>query len=102
MKIQYKVVIRKPQSKAEQCLWEALADVTNDTNAKRTMESFASSVEKSVEDKLSDNDNKTSNNSKETYNTTEDNSMNPDAPSTLGRLEKFISNTFKKIKGDKN
>ncbi|KAL3231474.1 Uncharacterized protein RNJ44_00509 [Nakaseomyces bracarensis] len=98
MKIQYKVVIRKPQSQAETCLWEALADVTNDTGARRTMESFASSVEKSVKETIDENS------SKETGSATdkkESGTLNPDEPGTLGRLEKFISDTFKKIKGDK-
>lgn len=98
MKIQYKIVIRKPQSQAETCLWEALADVTNDTNARRTMESFASTVEKSVKETFDDKT--TSNNSTATSDKNA-RTVNPDEPGTLGRLEKFISDTFKKIKGEK-
>lgn len=78
MKVQYKIVIKKPQSKAEKCLWEALADVTNDQAARRT---------------------ETTSHSPESTNSTA--TTNPDNPSALGRLEKFISNTFNKIKGDK-
>lgn len=93
MKIQYKIVIRKPQSKAEKCLWEALADVTNDTSAKKTIIKGESSLNNTT----TANDIKTpgSGASKVCDNS------NPDEPSALGRLEKFISNTFKKIKGEK-
>lgn len=76
MKVQYKVVIKKPQSRAERCLWEALADVTNDSNAKRTE------------------------NVDTTQKISETATINPDNPTALGRLESFISNTFKKIRGD--
>ncbi|CAR21141.1 Mdj1p [Lachancea thermotolerans CBS 6340] len=75
MKVQYKISIKKPQSQAERCLWEALADVTGDTLARR-------SVLSSQPQQSSHTD-------------------NPDAPGALGKLENFISNTFKKIKGDK-
>lgn len=78
MKVQYKIVIKKPQSKAEKCLWEALADVTNDQAARRT-----------------------ETNSDVEHSTNSTATTNPDNPSALGRLEKFISNTFNKIKGDK-
>lgn len=78
MKVQYKIVIKKPQSKAEKCLWEALADVTNDQAARRT----------ETTQQAADQANSTA-------------TTNPDNPSALGRLEKFISNTFNKIKGDK-
>lgn len=81
MRVQYKIVIKKPQSQAEKCLWEALADVTNDQSAKRT------------ETKTSDT-NFTDHTATHTTATT-----NPDNPSALGRLETFISNTFKKIRG---
>ncbi|QLQ79286.1 hypothetical protein HG537_0B06340 [Torulaspora globosa] len=81
MKIQYKIVIKKPQSQAEKCLWEALADVTNDQTAKR-------SETKSSDTNYTD---KTVNHNTAT--------TNPDNPSALGRLENFISNTFKKIRG---
>lgn len=81
MKVQYKIVIKKPQSKAEKCLWEALADVTNDQTARRT-------------ETKSENNNPTEST---THNATA--TTNPDNPSALGRLENFISNTFKKIKG---
>ena len=76
MKVQYKIVIKTPQSKVERCLWEALADVTNDTNAKRT--------------ENTDNTQKVSDSA----------TTNPDNPTALGRLENFISKTFKKIRGD--
>lgn len=81
LKVQYKIVIRKPQSKAEICLWEALADVTNDSNAKRseTVSKSDASVDGGSADHTA--------------------TSNPDNPSALGRLENFISNTFKKIKG---
>lgn len=76
MKVQYKLHVKKPQSKAERCLWEALANVTNDANAKRTENLEA--TEKAAEAATT----------------------NPDNPTALGRLESFISNTFKKIKGE--
>ncbi|CAR28424.1 ZYRO0F03652p [Zygosaccharomyces rouxii] len=76
MKVQYKIQVKKPQSKAERCLWEALANITNDSNAKRTE------------------------NLEATEKATEAATTNPDNPSALGRLENFISNTFKKIKGE--
>ncbi|SCV01003.1 LAMI_0G08702g1_1 [Lachancea mirantina] len=80
MRIQYKIVIKKPQSQAEKCLWEALADITGDGLAKRSV--------------LQQNPTAASENSKQ--------ESNPDTPSALGKLEDFISKTFKKIKGDKS
>lgn len=80
MKVQYRISIKKPQSQAEKCLWEALADITGDTTAKRSV-SPSEPHSNVSESKKSDS--------------------NPDTPSALGRLEEFISNTFKKIKGDK-
>lgn len=91
MKVQYKIVIKKPQSQAERCLWEALADVTNDPTAKR-LENKAHDTYSNVND-TSDNNNTTNGNTATT---------NPDNPSALGRLEHFISNTFKKIRGGDN
>ncbi|CCF57308.1 hypothetical protein KAFR_0C03160 [Kazachstania africana CBS 2517] len=87
MKVQYKIIIKKPQSQAEKCLWEALADITNDTTAKKSNTNSTTSTQTSTKHNT------------QTSNTTE---YNPDEPSALGRLEKFISNTFKKIKGEKN
>lgn len=91
MKVQYKIVIKKPQSQAERCLWEALAAVTNDSTAKRS--------ENKAQDTTSanSNTNAASNNNSNTHNNTA--TTNPDNPSALGRLEHFITNTFKKIKG---
>ncbi|AET37676.1 Mdj1p Ecym_1450 [Eremothecium cymbalariae DBVPG len=80
MKVQYKISLRKPQSKAEKYLWEALADVTGDNTAKRT-ENLGSSFCAQ----------------KSSANSTPE---NPDEPSTLGKLERFISNAFKSIKGE--
>lgn len=90
MKVQYKIAIKKPQSKAEKCLWEALADVTHDGNAKRTMNISLNGI------------NGSGSSSSSNTTGTGANTSNPDEPNTLSRLEKFISNTFKKIKGDKN
>lgn len=80
-RVQYKIVIKKPQSKAEICLWEALADITNDNSAKRT----------ETQSKSGSSDSESS--------AAKTATINPDNPSALGRLENFISNTFKKIKG---
>ncbi|CAL9733527.1 dnaJ homolog 1, mitochondrial [Monosporozyma servazzii] len=88
MKIKYKLHIKKPSSKVEKCLWEALADATNDTTAKRTMKDALNTTLKS-----------TSTNSSTT--TTKKNDIHsPDDTKTLGKLENFIINTFKKIKGE--
>ncbi|CCD26105.2 Mdj1p NDAI_0G03280 [Naumovozyma dairenensis CBS 421] len=104
MKVQYKIIMKTPQSQAEKCLWEALADVTNDTMAKRTIEhNPISGGGGTTSEGTTTNDNKkdeTSSKSNDTY--IDPTKNNPDEPSALGRLEKFISNAFKKIKGDKN
>ena len=92
MKVQYKIVIRKPQSQAEQCLWEALADVTHDSGAKRTMNL-------SLND-LADGSSPGSS-STGAAGSSGSTASNPDEPGALGRLETFISKAFKKIKGDK-
>ncbi|CAB4252440.1 similar to Saccharomyces cerevisiae YFL016C MDJ1 Co-chaperone that stimulates the ATPase activity of the HSP70 protein Ssc1p [Maudiozyma barnettii] len=91
MKVQYRIVMKKPQSKAEKCLWEALADVTHDSMAKRTMNITLDGI----------NGNQ-SNSSGSTKNNSGNAASNPDEPNALSRLEKFISGAFKKIKGDKD
>lgn len=83
--------MKKPQSKAEKCLWEALADVTHDSMAKRTMNITLDGI----------NGNQ-SNSSGSTKNNSGNAASNPDEPNALSRLEKFISGAFKKIKGDKD
>ncbi|GMM53960.1 Mdj1 protein [Maudiozyma humilis] len=93
MKVQYKIVIRKPQSKAEQCLWEALADVTHDTSAKKTMNLSLNDLEDGNTSSFSTGENGTGSSGSA--------ASNPDEPGALGRLETFISKAFKKIKGDK-
>ncbi|SCU78169.1 LAFA_0A05292g1_1 [Lachancea sp. 'fantastica'] len=85
MKIQYRVVIKKPQSQAEKCLWEALADVTGDAQAKRSALTGSNTFKVKEQGDSS----------------AAAGASNPDTPSALGKLEDFISNTFKKIKGDK-
>lgn len=97
MKVKYKVTMRKPTSKAERCLWEALADITNDESAKRSQDhvnifNVNETSTKFSEEKGTNKDN--------TVKSTDTNTKNPDEPSTLSKLESFISNTFKKIKGD--
>lgn len=62
MKVQYRVVIKKPQSQAEKCLWEALADISGDSSAKRSVLSS-----QPQQDQKGDG--------------------NPDTPSALGKLE---------------
>ncbi|SCU78606.1 LADA_0A06458g1_1 [Lachancea dasiensis] len=85
MKVQYRVVVKKPQSQAEKCLWEALADVTGDTLAKKSVLSSEDSGKFSGQ----------------TSSQAPPENNNPDTPGALGKLEDFITNTFKKIKGDK-
>ncbi|EDO15339.1 hypothetical protein Kpol_1011p9 [Vanderwaltozyma polyspora DSM 70294] len=82
MKIQYKVVIRKPSTEVETCLWEALADVSKDTTAKRTMSNSILSSNPEDTTKTNSKDSSTDVN-------------------TLKKIENFISETFKKIKGKK-
>ncbi|KAL6941882.1 hypothetical protein ACO0QE_003043 [Hanseniaspora vineae] len=84
MKVRFKVQINKPKSEAELCLLEALADVTNDQNAKRT---------------LSTNNNDTSSTSDSEANKNIEDKTNVH-PSTLAKIEGFISKAFKKIKGE--
>lgn len=83
MKIQYKIVIKKPASEAETCLWEALADVTRDTTAKRTISDNVFTAGPTMEDRSAGR-----NNTKTDAN-------------ALKKIENFISDTFKKIKGEK-
>lgn len=90
MKVQYRIVMKKPQSKAEKCLWEALADVTHDSNAKRTMNITLDGI------------NGTESRTSESANNSHSSASNPDEPSALSRLERFISGAFKKIKGEKD
>lgn len=87
MKIKYKLHIKKPASKVEKCLWEALADATNDTTAKRTMKDALNTTLKSTT-------------SSTTMDTKKNDTHSPDDTKTLGKLENFIINTFKKIKGE--
>lgn len=89
MKVQYKIHIKKPTSQVEKCLWEALADATNDITAKRTM-------------KDTTKQNTDTTNSNNNSNTTNFNSSSPDDTNTLRKLENFITTAFKKIKGDDN
>ncbi|CAL9728126.1 dnaJ homolog 1, mitochondrial [Monosporozyma unispora] len=96
MKVQYKIHNKKPTSKVEKCLWEALADATNDTMAKRTMNDSLDATLKSASTGNKD----TSKNSSNTENKDTDHSHSPDDTKTLGKLENFIINTFKKIKGE--
>ncbi|CCE62699.1 hypothetical protein TPHA_0D00550 [Tetrapisispora phaffii CBS 4417] len=79
MNVQYKIVIKKPQSNIERCLWEGLADVTNDKMAKRTIVNGSGSIM----DQAS------------TVGTSSENDLN-----SLKRIEKFIKDAFKKFKGD--
>ncbi|AGO10993.1 AaceriAFR507Wp [[Ashbya] aceris (nom. inval.)] len=80
MKVQYRIVMKKPQSKAEKFLWEALADVTGDATARRTENIDAAMAGTAAPGATS----------------------GPDEPSTLRKLEKFISNAFKTIRGDQH
>lgn len=91
--VEYKISLKKPQSQVEQCLWEALADVTNDTTAKRSIDHDSKSS------KTSGSSSSTSGASASAAREEPANG-GPDTPSRLTRLEKFISNAFKKIKGD--
>lgn len=90
MKVQYKIVVKKPQSLAEKCLWEALADVTNDDMAKKTMHPGAAATGTAINEELLKKQKQE-----------EEKHAKKDDDNTLKRLENFISNTFKKIKGDK-
>lgn len=87
-KVQYQVVVKSPQSQTERCLWEALAQVTNDTSATRILNQETST--------LLDQKNPTSQTSK----MKQSSSDHPDNSSTLGKLESFLHNAFKKIKGE--
>lgn len=103
MKVQYRIVIRKPQSQAEKCLWEALADVTNDTMARRTMQQSSGTSTTSPGKDTTKTGKEDETSSATHTKKSEDESTgttDPDEPNALGRLEKFISNTFKKIKGE--
>ncbi|AMD20264.1 HDL480Cp [Eremothecium sinecaudum] len=82
MKVQFRIILRKPQSKAETYLWEALADISNDTTAKRTANLGFSSSSTSSPSSSSDA------------------VANPDEPGALRKLENFISKAFKSITGD--
>lgn len=93
MKVQYKLAVRKPQSQAERCLWEALADVTGDNLAKKTVTNG---------EHASSSPSPSSSTSSTAQNPGTAKGEHPDAPSTLGRLENFISSAFKKIKGEKD
>lgn len=106
MKVQYKIHIKKPTSQVEKCLWEALADATSDTTAKRTMKDTMETAFKSTNIKDTTdfegkrNQNTTAGDNNNSSNTTNINSSSPDDTKTLGKLENFIINAFKKIKGD--
>ncbi|CCK71171.1 Mdj1p KNAG_0G01130 [Huiozyma naganishii CBS 8797] len=93
MKVQYRIVIKKPSSEVEKCLWEALADVKNDTTARRSVDR---SDFKFMRGKDQGGEGPTREQGKEAS------GSNPDEPSALGRLENFITNAFKKIKGGKS
>lgn len=100
MKVQYKIHIKKPTSQVEKCLWEALADATNDSTAKRSMKDILDNTFKSTTVKDTSNfGKKVDQNSNNASNI---NSSSPDDTKTLGKLENFIINAFKKIKGDNN
>lgn len=97
MKIQYKIHIKKPTSKVEKCLWEALADATNDTMAKRSVTTEPSST---IDKKTNDMFKSTPSSSPSPSPTDKATPHSPDDTKTLGKLENFIINTFKKIKGE--
>lgn len=89
MKVRFKVQINKPKSEAELCLLEALADVTNDQNAKRTLST----------NNNNDNNSSGNNDSEANKNSNIEDKTNVH-PSTLAKIEGFISKAFKKIKGE--
>lgn len=80
MKVRYQIEIKKPQSKAELYLWEALADASGDDLAKRTQKTSTSTQ---------DNDK-----SLKEFHTQKESS-------TLSKLESFISHALKSLRGNK-
>ncbi|XBW38332.1 hypothetical protein QEN19_003921 [Hanseniaspora menglaensis] len=83
MRVNYDVVIKKPSSEAEYVLLEALADVTGDQYAKRIYSNDLTEDLSSLKPKgQSSHEGK------------------PIHPTTLSKIEGFLSKAFKKLKGD--
>lgn len=80
MLVKFKIVIKKPKDETERYLWETLAHLTNDTTARRTITSSGSSAK--------------DNSSSADKDTVENNE------GTIKKLENFLSNTLKKIRGE--
>lgn len=80
MIVKFKVVIKKPRDETERYLWETLAHLTNDTTARRTI--TPNSNQEGSKSSVTD---------KETIEQNE---------STMKKLEHFLSNALKKIKGE--
>lgn len=80
-----------------------MADVTNDTMARRTMQQSSGTSTTSPGKDTTKTGKEDETSSATHTKKSEDESTgttDPDEPNALGRLEKFISNTFKKIKGE--
>ena len=89
MKVNYKVKIKKPSSEAEYVLVEALADVTGDSFAKRV---YSNDLTEDLSSLNNSNNNNNSNGAK-----SEGKKI---SPSTLSKIEGFLSKAFKKFKGE--
>lgn len=86
MKVNYRIKLNKPNSEAEYVLFEALADVTGDKTAKRV---YSNELTSDLKDTFNQNvDSANHEGNKKVH------------PSTLSKIEGFLSKAFKKLKGD--
>lgn len=84
MRVNYKIKIKRPSTEAEYVLVEALADVTGDSSAKRV---YSNDLTEDME-------------SLKAINQDVEHGGKPINPSTLSKIEGFLSKAFKKLKGE--
>lgn len=84
MRVNYKIKIKRPSTEAEYVLVEALADVTGDNSAKRV---YSNDLTEDME-------------SLKAFNQDVKHEGKPINPSTLSKIEGFLSKAFKKLKGE--
>lgn len=77
MQVKFKIVVKKPKDDTERYLWETLADLSNDTSARRT-------ISHTTAKQAADNSSGASTHTE----------------SSITKLENFLSNALKKIRGE--
>ncbi|CCH60763.1 hypothetical protein TBLA_0D02600 [Henningerozyma blattae CBS 6284] len=89
MKVQWRVPVRTPKTAVERCLWEALADVTNDSGASRSPDHVRLDTDSSAGNTKSSNS--------EPSDAKPKSSTSNNSDSALNRLEQFLNRTLKRF-----